>query len=132
MNKQDELKDKLTTLNLISYQMAELARIKEELEEHVSALLEHSDEGSKTYVCGAFKVTVTSGYNYSLDKEEYEILAPRLSVKFDPIRKRVAYDIDKSVIRDIEKYGNADDLKLLGSFISKKPKKIHLKLTAAI
>jgi len=132
MNNHAEIKDNVATLNLINYQIAELNRIKEELEARVCALLEHGDEGSKTYIADKYKVTVSTGYNYTLDKEEYEIIASRLSPKFDPVTKRIAYDLDKSIIKDIEKYGNADDLAVLASFVSKKPKKLHVKIFAGV
>jgi translation elongation factor EF-Ts len=132
MLQQDAITETASTLNLVSFQIAELLRIKEELEARLSALLEHGDEGSKTYIHNEFKITVSTGYNYSLNKEEYEILASRLPACFDPVRKRVAYDLDKSIIRDAEKYASQDELALLAEFIEKKPKKLHVKIMAGI
>lgn len=132
MNKDDAIKDNLLTLNLINYQIAELSRIKEELESRVCALVEHSDEGSKTYTYDKFKVTVTTGYNYSLNKEEYEQMNSHIKDCFNPVRKRSAYDLDKQIIRDIKKYGSEEDLKLFESYISVKPKKIHVSIKAGV
>ena len=130
MNREDELVDNVKTLNLISYQIAELQRIKEELEARVCALLEHGNEGSKTYIVDKWKVTCKTGYNYSLDKEEYDILESHLKPCFNPVRKRVSYDLDKQVIRDTYKYACGDDLKLFNKLISRKPSKLAVTLKA--
>lgn len=132
MLQQDAINDTVTTLNLINFQVAELLRIKEELEARLCALLEHGDEGSKTYTHNKYKITVSTGYNYSLNKDEYEILASRVPVCFNPVKKRMAYDLDKSIIRDAEKYASADELALLAEFLEKKPKKLHIKILAGI
>lgn len=132
MLKQDAIKDSVITLNLISFQMAELARIKEELEARVCALLEHGDDGSKTYVEGKFKITVKTGYNYSLDKDEYESVGNKLQECFNPVQKKVAYYLDKQVIRDAEKYASPEELALLATMISKKPSKLSVSIKAAI
>ncbi len=129
MNKDVMIKDNVITLNLINHQLAELNKIKQEIESRLCALFEHNDEGSKTYIANKFKVTVTTGFNYSLDKDEYEVLANRVPVCFNPVRKRIAYDLDKQIIRDAEKYASADELDLLSQFIEKKPKKIHVKIS---
>ena len=132
MNKEDAIKDSLTTLNLIGYQMAELARIKEELEARVCALLEHGDDYSKTYVCDKYKVTVKTSYIYSLDKEEYEVVGKRLPLQFNPVTTKTSYHLDKNIIKNAERYASADDLALLATLISKKPAKLSVTLKAAI
>lgn len=132
MDRETALKDNLTTLNLVNFQIAELCRIKEELEARISALFEHGDDGSKTYTFDKFKVTVKTGWNYTLDKNEYEIIGSRLPECFNPVRKRVAYDLDKQVIRDAEKYASPEELKLLSQIISKKPSKLSVTLKAGL
>lgn len=132
MDKHDELKDLITTLNNINYQIAELSRIKEELEPRVAELLGHGSDGSKTYTEGRYKVTVKTGWIYTLDKEEFQINGSRLPACFKIVKQRIAYDVDKNAIKDIERYGNADDLNLLATFVSKKPSKLNVKITAGV
>ena len=132
MEQREQIIEYAKTLNIINYEIAELARIKEELEARLSALLEHSDDGSRTYICDKYKVTVTSGYNYTLNKEEFMAIASRLPQCFNPVRQKMSYEIDKSIIRDAEKYGSAEELQLLAQVISKKPKKLHIKISAAV
>ena len=132
MNKEDQLKDNVVTLNLINYQIAELCRIKEELESRVSALLEHCDDGSQTYVIDKYKVTVTTKYNYTLDKEEYEVMGDRIPARFNPVEKKTTYHLNKQIIRDAERYCSAEELELFNSMISKKPAKLHVSIKAGI
>lgn len=129
---EDAIKDYAKALEMINYQVAELSRIKEELEGRLASFLEHPDEGQKTYVHGKYKITVSTGYNYTLNKEEYEILGNRLPACFQPVTKRIAYDLNKDVIRDIERYGSNEEIKLLSEFISKKPKKLYVRLTQGV
>lgn len=132
MNKDTAIKDAVTTLNLINYQMAELARIKEELESRLNILFEHGEEGQKTYTYDKWKITIKSGYNYSLNKDEYESIGARLPKQFNPVTERIAYDINKNIVRDAEKYASKDNLELLCQFISKKPSKLNIKITAGV
>lgn len=132
MDKHDEIQDLISTLNLINYQVAELLRIKEELEPRVASLLGHGADGSKTYTEGRYKVTCKSGFIYTLNKEEFEVNGSRLPACFKIVRQRVAYDIDKNAVKDIEKYGSVDDLNILATFVSKKPSKLNIKITAGV
>jgi len=132
INQQERLQEDITTLNLVNFQIAELQEIKEKLEARVAQGLEHGEDYSKTYQQGKFKVTVSTGWNYTLDKEEYQILESRIPAAFNPVKMRMAYDIDKHVLRDAEKYASAEELMLLSQFISKKPKKLHIKVSAGI
>ena len=126
------IKETILTLNTISYQVAELLRIKEELEKRLSAYLEHGEEGSKTYLCDKHKVTITSGYIYSLDKDEYKIMKEHIPGCFNPVREKISYELDKKIIKNAEKYGSSEDVELMSKFISKKPKKIHVKIFAGV
>lgn len=130
--KQERLQEDITTLNLVNFQIAELQEIKERLEARIASSLNHGEDYSKSYQQGKFKVTITTGWNYSLDKEEYQILESRIPAVFNPVKTRLAYDLDKNVLREAEKYASADELLLLSQFISKKPKKLHVKVSAGV
>lgn len=132
MEQQDSIKNCVMTLNSINFQIAELARIKEELEARVCALLEHGDDHSKTYISDKFKVTVKTGYIYSLDKDEFEMIGSRLPLQFNPVVKKTSYHIDRSIVKDAERFASKDDLNLLATIISKKPSKLHVSIRAAV
>ncbi len=125
-----DILDVAESLNTISFQVAELLRIKEELEKRLSAMLEHSDDCQKTYTEGKFKITITTGYNYTLDKEEYEVIKERIPVQFDAVRKRIAYDIDKRLLTQARTYADVNTLALIDSIITANPKKLNVKITS--
>lgn len=132
MNKKDEIQDLISALNNVNFQIAELQRIKEALEPRVAQLLGHGDDGSKTYTEGKWKITCKSGWIYTLNKDEFEINGSRLPACFKVVRQRIAYDVDKNAIKDIERYGSSDDLNILATFVSKKPSKLNVKITAGV
>ncbi len=130
--KEHAIRDCVITLEQISYQVAELSRIKEELEARLAALLEHHDDGAKTYTFQKWKVTCKSGYIYSLDKDEYECIGARLPKRFNPVTVKQTYHLDKQIIRDAERYCSEEELAMLNSMIKKKPSKLHVKITAGV
>ena len=130
--KQQEIIDTAATLERISYEMAELSRIKEELEKRMCAMLEHGDEGQKTYIEGRFKVLVKTGYNYTLDKEKYEMLARHLNSSLDPVTRVTKYEINKKILRESYLHASDKELEILNEIITKKPAKLSVTITAGI
>lgn len=124
--------DKVKILNLINYKIAELLQDKEQLESQLLAESGHGEEGSKTYQVGSFKMTVSTGFIYSLNKEEYEVMKSRIPKEFDPVKTKTSYEVNAKIMKDAEKYASADDLLLLSDIISKKSKKPHFKITAGV
>lgn len=132
MDKRDQIIDYAKTLNTISYEIAELTRIKEELEARLCALMEHTDDGSKSYIMDKYKITISTGYNYSLNKEEFAIIGSQIPECFNPVKQKISFEIDKRIIKEAEKYASKEELNLLATIISKKPKKLAVKITAGI
>ena len=132
VSEQERLQEDIQTLSLVNFQIAELVQIKEKLEARIANGLQHGEDYSKTYYFDKYKVVVTTGYTYSLDKDEYEVMESRIPAAFNPVKKRTAYDLDKKILREAEKYASADDLLLLASFIEKKPKKLAIRITAGV
>lgn len=96
--------------------IAELNRIKTELEARLAAMLEHGEEGQKTYYEAGYSIEVKASVNYTLDKDEYEVIKSHIPVEFDPVKKTqkmaITYTLDKKVIRNCKTYGS-DELKKL-------------------
>ena len=132
MLKHEAILETAKTLDRIAYEMAELARIKEELERRMMALLEHSDEGQKTYVEGKYKILLKTGYNYTLDKEKYEMLSRHLNSSIDPITRVTKYEINKKVLRESYLHASERELEILNEIITKKPAKLSVTITAGI
>ena len=132
MNIEDEIKKNVIALNKVNLQISQLAVIKEELDKRVAALLEHGDDYSRTYVCNKFKVTVKTGFIYTLDKDEFDTMGSLLPPRFNPVTMKTSYHLDKQIIRDAEKYCSEQELGLFNSMISKKPAKLSVSIKAAI
>jgi hypothetical protein len=132
MLREQDIKESAQTLDMVNYEIAELSRIKEELEARLAALVEHGDDGQKTYTYGKYKITVSTGYIYGLDKEEYEANKNHIPDCFNPVKTKVVYEIDKRILKDIEKYGDEANIEQIYSFVSKKPKKLHVKVSAGV
>ena len=132
MEKEYRVVDYVKTLHTINFEIAELTRIKEELELKLCDLLEHNLMGSKSYICDKYRITVTTGWNYSLNKDEFQVIGSRLPQCFNPVRQKIAYELDKDIISDAERYASAEELQLLSQIITKKPRKLHIKLGAAL
>ena len=132
MLKEEAIIETAQVLERISYEVAELLRVKEELEKHMAALLEHSDEGQKTYVEGRYKITCKTGWNWTLNKEKYEMIGRQLSSANDPVNKIVKFELNKKVIRDVYQSGNEHDINILNEIITKKPAKLSVTITAGI
>ncbi len=110
-------------LEKVNKQLAKLLLRKEELTDQIIGALEHDHEGQKSYEYGVWKIEVKTGVTFSLDKDAYESIASKIPEGLDPVKKRIAYDISKSIINEIEKRGNSKELNILSKFISKKPSK---------
>lgn len=132
VTRSDRIEETALTLHTISLQVAELTRIKEELEKRLNALLEHGDDCQKTYTFGRWKLTVKSGYNYSLNIDEYETMGHFLPKGFDPVQKKMKFELNKNIIKACEQYGSEEEKALMKQFVSLKPSKLHVKVSAGV
>lgn len=126
VTRSERIEETALTLHTISLQVAELTRIKEELEKRLNALLEHGDDCQKTYTYGRWKVTVKTGFNYSLNIDEYETLGHFLPKGFDPVRKVIKYDLNKNILKACDNYGSEDEKALMRKFVTAKPSKLNV------
>ncbi len=129
--RQDSIEDKVKALELIGYQVAELLRIKEALEEQVRELIGHEADCQRTYLAGRFKVTIKTGFNYSLNKDEYESIGKRLPECFNPVHKVMKYELNKKIIREAYLYGSAQDKDILDAIIVARPSKLSVVIGSA-
>ncbi len=130
--REERIQETALTLHTISLQVAELLRVKEELEKRLNALLEHSDDCQKTYTYGRWKLTVKSGYNYSLDVDEYKTIGHFLPKGFDPVREVTKFELNKNIIKACEKYGSEEEKELMRKFVTSKPSKLHIKVSPGV
>lgn len=129
--KNDSVIERVKALERINYSVAELQRIKEALEEQVRELLGHDEEGQKTYLLGRYKVTVKTGVNYSLNKDEFEAIGSRLPADLQPVQKVMKYELNKKIIRQAYIYGSAEDKAVLDAIIVARPAKLNIAIGSA-
>jgi hypothetical protein len=125
---EDRIKENIATLRLINEKMDEYARQKEILVNETSLLVNQKDCGSKTYNFGRDKFTITSGYNYKLDIDRYidiHNVAPEICTF---VKQEVKYVLDEKKISQLENSNYVADRKIVNMLITKKPKKVHIKL----
>lgn len=120
------LEDQVQTINFINYQIAELNRIKGELEQRVADALEHNKLGQKSYTVGSYQVTVKTGVNYSIDLSEYEVYKNHLPENFNPVVSKTKYEVNKKLLEEAQKYGSDKDLETIAKFITEKPAKLYV------
>lgn len=132
MLKEDAIVETAQLLERLAYEIADLSRCKEELEKHMAALLEHSEEGQRTYIEGRYKVTIKTGWNWSLNKEKYEMIGRQLDSKLDPVQKVTKYELNKKIIRDAYASGNERDIQILDEILTKKAAKLSVTIGAGI
>ncbi len=108
-----------------------MLRIKEALEEQVRELIGHEADCQRTYLAGRFKVTIKTGFNYSLNKDEYESIGKRLPECFNPVHKVMKYELNKKIIREAYLYGSAQDKDILDAIIVARPSKLSVVIGSA-
>lgn len=132
MLKEEAIIETAQVLERLAYEIADLLRVKEELEKHMAALLEHPSEGQRTYVEGRYKITCKTGANYSLNKEKYDLIGRQLTSQNDPVNKVVKFELNKKVIRDAYASGNERDIQILDEILTCKPSKLSVVIGAGI
>ncbi len=134
------IEDLLITLNAVNYRLADLKNIKENLEQRIIELsgratftkneengkVEVTDlvhEGQRTHTFGKYKVRIKTDYLRKIKIEEYLAKKNHLRKEFNPIVEETSYKVNSKVLKDIEKYGSAEDNLLVSEFIYKVPAK---------
>lgn len=125
---QQRLDEDIRTLDFINYQIADLIRRKEELEARIKEGIGHDVYGQRTYTVGVYDVTVTTGINYSLDKEEYAALRLHVPECFNPVKEVIDYKIDKQIVKQIDTYASDSEKAMIDKFLKRKEAKLNVKV----
>lgn len=149
VSKDDAAIEMIETLNRINFQIAELATIKEVIEQklikHVGRaefiqdeetgkllLIDITRTGTHQHCIGKYKVKIKTDYNYGIDKEEYQILKGHFRNEFDPVSIETSYKVNKKILDAIDKYGSEEDRRLKDKVIIMKPAKPHVSIGANV
>jgi len=128
---EQQLEEQIKHLDWINYQIAELLKDKHKSEQNLIQLLKHNINGQKKYNVGIYAVTVTTGFNYSLNKKNYESFGQELSKNLNPVKIKKAYYLDKKIINLCYEIGDLKDKNIMNELITSTPKKINITITAA-
>ena len=118
----------IDTLNQINEQIAELKHIKEQIEIRLSQAFGHPEEGRRTYVEGKYAICITSGWNYKLNKKEYELMKGQLNPEFNPVKEKISYYVSAPEYRKVEEFGSKKDIEWLSKLMPKEPAKIRVQI----
>lgn len=117
----------ISELESLNSKISTLKTQKEDIESLLITNLGHETIGQKSYILeNEYKVSITTKFNYRLDKEAYESLRADLSVCV--VNERKAYDIDKRKLLAYEETENLEALNEIAQFISKSLAKPYVKI----
>ena len=122
--------EKIENLSAVNRLLKNLNDDKAMLEASIAEDLNHHELGQKTYhINDDYTVVVVSGFNYCVDKFAYEAIKNKSALRFNPVREKMTYTVDKTVVKEAKKYANTQELLLLSEIISEVPTKLSVKIT---
>lgn len=127
-----DLNKTLDELNKLNFKLADLTAKKAELEEQVKTLLKHDVNAQRSYNVGKYKVTVTTGVNYTLDKKYYLECGKSLERDLNPVTESITYKVDPKRLNESLLMANEQELEIIHKMITEKPKKLNVKIGAAV
>ena len=125
-----KINEYLRELDRINYQVAELLRIKGELEKLVleqTRRVEYDENGKITnimkegrhqHIIGKYKVKIKTDMICKVNKAEYEIIKNSLRDEFNPVRTSISYRVDNKALNNVRLYGSIIDNEALDKFLS--------------
>ena len=122
------IKQSIVLIQRYNYELKNLQQDKADEEARLRDLLDHTKDGAHAHHFDKYKITITAGYNYTLDTEKYRDYVMLIDPKFDPVRVVTKYELNKKTIKDCELYGGNDNLLVMSKFCTKTPKKLHVKI----
>ncbi len=124
----NKIRQSARNLEVINEAIAEWLVRKEEEEIKIRDLLKHNSdhEGRISYECGIYNIRITTGWNWSFDKKEYEIMKSHIPQCFNPVKQKIEYKLDKEILNDMENYSSGSEREMLDKIFHKKQKKMNV------
>lgn len=124
----DEIENLIELIDYYKFKIDEYEKMIKSCESKLQECFSHYTDGSKTYKYNNYKITLTTGFNYILDKDVYNRLNRNdlITLNYPIVKETMKYDLNKKAIRDCEEKGTEEEKKILRSFIHKSPKKLHV------
>lgn len=124
--------DNIKTLHQVNFQIAELLKMKQKLEEVIIDGIGHEHIGSRTYYYDLYKVIIKTPLISTLDLKNYKILKDDIPEHMDPVTQSTVYKICKKKLDYINSTVDKKDLLFLSEFIVAKPGKKTVTLEANV
>ena len=108
---------------------------KQRSEERLAEMLCHTKHGAHTHEFQDYKITITTGSNYTLDKNkfaDYLCGENKIDSRYNIVKPVTKYELNNKGIKDCDMYGSEQDRQLKDSFIKATPKKLHVKIQHCI
>lgn len=127
----DVISDLISHIRLCNHEIEQFNIDKQKSEQQLKILLEHQKEGAGTYQHKNYKITVTTGRNFSLDKDKYAdylMGLDRIDSRYTIAKQITKFELNIKAIKTLELYGTQKDRELMNSFISSSEKKLHVSI----
>ena len=125
------VKDLIDHIQQCNDDISSLSLAKQHSEHKLKDMLCHTKHGSHTHEFLDYKITITTGSNFTLDKNAfYEYLTghEKIDSKFDIVKQITKYDINPKAIKNLDMFGTNRDIALKDTFIKQNEKKLHVKI----
>lgn len=116
----------------LNKKLAKLRLDKEQMELDLITLVGHDIEGSKSYDLADRTVTLKTEMIYSLNKKAYANGDVYLPPEFDPILKKVNYEVNKRLFNAYEKMAPINIRNTLNELVEKKPSKPNVTIKVRV
>ncbi len=113
----------INELEKVNCKLAKLRLAKEQLELDLIETIGHDYEGSKTYEIGERCITLKTEFIYALDKKAYASGDYYLPPEFDPVLKKVSYEVNKKLFNAYESHAPEAVRDILNTLVTKKESK---------
>lgn len=127
----DIIQDLIYHIEQCNQDIDQLSLAKQSSENKLKEMLCHTKHGQHTHQFKDYKITITTGSNYSIDKNKYAdylMSSNKIDERFNIVKIITKYDVNEKAIKDIDVYGTEHDRKLKNSFIKETPRKLHVKI----
>ncbi len=125
------VKDLINHIEECNNSISNLNLAKQKSEQALRDMLCHTKHGAHTHEFMDYKITITTGSNYSLDKNayaEYLMSHEHIDSRFNIVKPVTKYELNLKALKDCDMYGTEQDRKLKDSFIKATEKKLHVKI----
>ena len=119
-------------LEKLNKKLAKMRVDKEQMELELISVIGHDFEGSKSYDLADRTLILKTEMIYSLDKKAYANGDLYLPPEFDPILKKVNYEVNKRLFNAYEKMAPLNIRNTLNELIEKRPSKPNVTIKVRV